>query len=113
MKSLFSKLAWPWAYRVHELSEILDEESLVALIIHFADKSPKERAFLFPRRQVIRKVLAHHYGTLVEQKKMSWDQVMKVLKGQFETLREVGITRKEVRRLYEQRCREKKRERQQ
>jgi len=100
---MLSKLAWPRAYRIHELAEVLDQESLVALIVHFANKGPKERAFLFPRRQVIRKVLSHYYGQKVQDGELSWDEVMEILKGQFESLKQIGISRKEIKRLFKQR----------
>lgn len=110
MESLLSKLAWPRTYRVHELAEILDEKSLLSLLIYFADKSPKERTFLFPRRQVIRKVLSHYYGQKVEAGELSWDEVMEILKGKFESLKQIGISRKEIKRLHRQRSEEIKHE---
>jgi len=104
--NLLSKLAWPGNYRIHELAEVLDEKNLIALIIHFADRSPKERAFLFPRRQVIKKVLSHHFGKKVEDGELSWDEVMEDLKDRFTELKQIHITRKEVKRLFRQRRKE-------
>ena len=106
MKIKLLKLNWPQKSGLQKIGKILPEDYLIDLILHFANKSKKERIIEFPSLHVLKKIVCYHYGTLVEKEKMSWDEVMEELKEKFKTLKELDISRKEVKRLYLQRQKE-------
>ena len=106
----FSDLSWPKKYRLDEFAAILPERLLLALVGYFAGMEKGDRIVEFPSRHVLKKCLCHYYGTLVAEGKMSWDEVMGDLKEGFETLNEIPISRKEVKRLFLQRKKEIKKE---
>ena len=111
--SLFSKLNWPKNTRMDLLAEVIPEDLLLKLLKLFRDRSEEERIVRFPKRQTILKCLAYHLGQRVERDELSWKEVMKELKGDYPTLKELGkkekgmkISRKELKNLHSQRKKE-------
>ena len=105
-KSLFRKLIWPKSAHIELLSEILGEEKTMELICFFANRPVDERLIRFPKKVTILKSLAFYYGQEVQNERMTWDEVMNELKGKYRTLKEVGISRKEIKRLHKQKVKD-------
>lgn len=112
-KSLFKKLEWPMNTRMDLLAEVLPEDSLVRVLTSFKDRSEEERCVRFPKSQTILKCLAYYYGQRVEKRgELSWKEVMKELKGNYPTLKELRketklkISQKEMKKLFQQRKKE-------
>lgn len=97
---------FPANMKMELLSEILDEGTLWKLIIHFMDKSERTRMIRMPKRQTILKLLAFHYGSKVMRGETSWDEVMKSFKKEFDVLKNIGVSRKEFKRLFRQKFKE-------
>lgn len=102
----FEDLNWPAGLNLKLLASIVPEKKLLAFILDNADKDRKSRRIILPSQRAVKKVIAHYFGTLVEQGKMSWDEAMKLLRGKHKYLVEAGLTKKEVKRLYKKRCEE-------
>ena len=106
----FSDLSWPKKYRMDEFKQILPEQLLAAMVVYFAGMRKDSRIIEFPSRHVLKKCIAHYFGTKVSKREMTWDDVMKELKRGFNTLNEIPISRKEIKRLFLQRKKEIKKE---
>lgn len=61
---------------------------------------------MLPSKSLLKKVVCYYYGKRVKDGKMSWPQAMKRLREGFGTLKEAGLEREALKRLYEQRKRE-------
>ena len=78
----------------------------------FKNRSEEERIVRFPKSQTILKCLAYYYGQKVERGELSWKEVMRELKGDYPTLKELRketklkISQKEMKKLFHQRKRE-------
>lgn len=105
-KSLFKKLIWPKSAHVELLSKILGEEKTMELISFFANRPVNERLVRFPKKVVILKLVTFYFGQKEKRGEMTWPEIMNELKGKFRTLKELGLSRKEVKRLYKQRLKE-------
>lgn len=113
-KSIFWKLIWPESSKMQVLGEILDFETLFRLVKHFEKKKKKDRIVYFPKSQTIDKLLAYYFGKKVESGEMTWEEVMKKLKGSQKFLKDAGLSRKNIKKLFAQRkleiLREKRRD---
>lgn len=108
MRVDFKDLDFPKGLNLHLLSKFLPEVYLKILICENIDKNRKARRIILPSRKLILKVYCHY---LVKKHHGDYDAVMEEFKGShLLTLKEMGINRKEVRRLFEQREKEIKRE---
>lgn len=106
-----SDISWPRAMNLHVLSEILDEEELINLILKYAGKTRTERRIILPSKKCIKKCLSYY---LVEKHEGNFDEVMRELKGASRFLKEAGLRRDKIKQLYHQRkleiLKERKRE---
>lgn len=102
----FEDLNWPSGLNLKSLASIVPEKKLMAFILDNADKDRKSRRIILPSHRCVKKVIAHYFGTQVEQDKMSWDEAMKLLKGKDKYLVEADLSRKEAKRLYKKRLEE-------
>ncbi len=105
-----SDLNFPKAMNIDLLAEILPEKKLLELIISNCAKERKARKIMLPSKSCLKKLVCFYYGKRVADGKMSWPQAMKKLKEGFETLKQAGLEREAVKRLFFQRQREIKRE---
>lgn len=104
----FGELNFPSGLNLKLLSSVISENKLKNFIKENAGKSRRERRIVLPSHRCISKVIAYYYGKRVEEKEMNWSEVMKILKtaGGLKDLISAGLERKEIKRLYKQRCRE-------
>lgn len=105
-----SELDFPKAMNIGLLAEILPEKKLMALIISNWAKERKQRRIVLPSKSCLKKVVCYYYGKQIAEGKMNWNQAMKKLKKGFNTLKEAGLEREAVKRLFLQRQRERQRE---
>lgn len=101
---------FPKAMNIDLLAEILPEKKLLELFLENRDKDRKQRRIMLPSKSCLKKLVCFYYGKRVADGKMSWPQAMKKLKEGFETLKQAGLEREGVKRLFLQREREIKRE---
>lgn len=99
-KSIFSKLTWPNSLKMHILGEILDNETLFKLIKHFRNRKQKDRIVRFPKNQTILKLVAYYIGKKVESGEMTWAEALKKLKGSWKFLKDAGLSRKNIKKLF-------------
>ena len=105
-KVAFKNLSWPKGLNLSMLSDFLSEKDLIDLIVKNSSKSRTERRIILPSRKTILKVFCHFYGKLDAKGQMTWYEIMSDIRGDFETLKEIGIDRKRVKQLYRQRQKE-------
>lgn len=106
MKVEYSKLAFPKAFNLGILTDILSDETLVALIAKHKNKVRKKRIIILPSSRTVRKIFFHHIWTLIEDGELTWELVKTDFKREFKTLKALDISKFEARRLYEKRERE-------
>ena len=102
----FNDLNWPKGLNLDLLVSIVPAPTLLAFVLDNAGNDRKTRRVVLPSKRCIKKVVAHYFGTRVAHGIMSWDDVMRLLKGKHRYLLEAGLTMKELKRLYEKRCSE-------
>lgn len=100
------KLSFPKNTNMNLLTQVLTEREVVKLLNFFADRPPEERIIRLPRRKVILKAICFFYGEQVSLGKMTWDEVVKELEIRFGNLAAVGLSEKEIKRLFDQRTKE-------
>lgn len=111
-KNLFRKLSWPKNTHMDLLAQIIPENLLIRLLGSFKNRSEEERIVRFPKSETILKCLAYYYGQKVESGVVSWKGIMKNLKGDYSTLKQLRketklrISQKEIKKLFAQRKRE-------
>lgn len=111
-RDLFRKLNWPTNTHMNLLATIIPDDLLLRVLTLFKDRSEEERIVRFPKAQTILKCLAYYYGQKVERDELSWKLVMKSLKGNYPTLKELRketklkISQKEMKKLFQQRKKE-------
>ncbi|MCK4500101.1 hypothetical protein KAU11_06350 [Candidatus Babeliales bacterium] len=116
-KSLFTKINWPVNTCMDLLAEVLPEDLLLKLLSLFMGKSEGKRCVRFPKRQTILKCLAHYFGQRVERGELTWKEIMRELKGNYPTLKQLrketklNISQKEMKKLCAQRRKEIQNER--
>jgi len=103
VKINFTELMWPKGLNLHKLQDFLSEEKIKKIIILNLNNNRKERMIILPSKKCVKKVIAHHLMDQVNQKKLTLEQLMKDLKKQG-FLKELGLDRKQLKRLYKQRC---------
>ncbi len=101
-----SQLNFPKAMNLNLLTEILPEKKLMDLILNNCSKNRKDRRIVLPSKLCLKKVVFHHYGKKVANGKITWTQAMKKLRDGFDSLKEMGLERKAVKRLFCQREKE-------
>ncbi len=101
-----SELNFPTAMNINLLTEILPEKKFLELIINNLDKDRKQRRVMLPSKSCLKKVICYHYGKRVADGKMSWPQAMKKLREGYDSLKELGLEREAVKRLFFQRQKE-------
>lgn len=101
----YDDLSWPKRLNLNILSEILPSELMGELIGQYADKPLSQRKITLPSRLNIRKCVAHRLGQLVSEGRMTWAEAMKKLKGGFR-LKDLNLTRKQMKNFYRQRQKE-------
>ncbi len=103
-------LSIPKGLNLDFLDAFISDRQKLKLILDRCSKDRKERIVIFPSKKTLKKLLCHYYGKRVEMGAITWEQAMKKLKGEFEYLKEIGITRQQVKNLFIQREKEIKRE---
>lgn len=88
---------------LHLLSEILDEDQMMKLILDNENKERKERRIILPSRKLIRKCIIY---CLMQKHEENFEEVLKELKGDFKTLEEASFRKDKIIELYTQRKRE-------
>ncbi|TET67486.1 MAG: hypothetical protein E3J56_12825 [Candidatus Aminicenantes bacterium] len=104
----FSDLIFPKALNLHILSEILDDGQMMDLIKRCEGGTRKERRIILPSRKLIRKCIIYY---LAIKHKENFAEVLKELKGDFESLEEAGLREDKIIELFDQRKKEIKNER--
>jgi len=99
----FQKLNFPRGLNLNLLSGFLSEEKLKELIIDNCRKTRIERRIILPSRKTLKKIVCHF---LVKKYREDYDKVMADLKKDSRLLKDIGIDRKQVRQLYQQRQKE-------
>jgi len=105
-----SELDFPKAMNIDLLAEILPGKKLTDLILENCSKERKARRIMLPSKSCLRKLVFYYYGKKVADGEITWKQAMKKLREGFDTLKEIGLEREAVKRLYAQRQREIQRE---
>lgn len=103
----FSDLIFPKAMNLHLLSEILDEDQMLNLILENEGKTRKERRIILPSRKLIRKCIIYF---LAMKHKENFAEVLKELKGDLELPEEAGLRKDKIIELYQSRKKEIKNE---
>ena len=106
----FSDLIFPQALNLHLLSEVLDEEKMMKLILKNESKERKARRIILPSRKLLRKCVIYYYARKYDE---NFDQVLKALKGDFKSPEEAGLREDKIIELYESRCEEIRKENEQ
>lgn len=99
----YSNLIFPKALNLHLLSEILDDDQMMKLILKNESKERKARRIILPSRKLLRKCVIYFYAT---KHKGNFEEVLKSLKGDFESPEEAGLRKDKIIELYEQRKKE-------
>ncbi len=102
----FSDLNFPKGLNLELLEEILPEKKLMELIIANCEKERVARRIILTSKKCLRKIVFHYYGKKVSEGKMTWNQAMKKLREGFDSLKDLGLERKVVKRLFFQREKE-------
>ena len=101
-----SQLNFPKGLNLELLKKDLSEKKLMDLIIENCEKDREARRIILPSKKCLRKIVFHYYGKKVSEGKMTWNQAMKKLRDGFDSLKDLGLERKVVRRLFFQREKE-------
>lgn len=105
-KIKFSQLNFPTGLNLDLLANLLPETKFREFIVQYSRKKRKDRRIILPSRKTIKKVYFHYLWNLVETGEMSWEDIKKSFRKNFETLKEVGISKKIVKKFYDQRQKE-------
>lgn len=107
MEIEFKDLSFPEGLNLQLLSQFLPEQKLREIIIDNCRKTRVERRIVLPSQKCLKKILCYY---LCVKHQENFDLVMADMKDGFRTLKEIGIDRKMVRQLFEQRKSEIKNE---
>jgi len=102
----FSQLRFPKGLNLDLLAEVLSERKFREFIAKFSKEKRKDRRIILPSHSCIKKVFFHYLWNEIESGKMSWEQVKKDFRRDFKSLKEAGISKKVVKKLYVQRQKE-------
>jgi len=105
IKINFTELMWPKGLNLNKLRDFLSEEKLKKIIISNLNNSRRERMIILPSKKCAKKVIAHFLMSQVQQDDITMDQLMKDSKLR-KVLEELGLDKKQLKRLYRQRSRE-------
>jgi len=103
----FQKLSFPKGLNLDLLSEFLPEQKLKEIITDNCRKIRTERRIILPSQKLLKKVMCHY---LVKKYAEDYTKVVADLKGDSRLLKDIGVDRKGIRQLFEQREKEIKRE---
>lgn len=103
----YSEIIFPQGLNLHLLSEILDDDQMMKLILKNESKERKARRIILPSRKLLRKCVIYHH---VKKHGGNFDEVLRELKGDFKSQNEALLNRKKIIKLYNQRCKEIERE---
>jgi len=101
----FNLLAWPKGLNLSKLQPYFTQEKLKKIIIKNLNNSRKERIIILPSKKCAKKILAHFLMTQVQQGNITMEKLLKELKKQG-FWEELGLDKKQLKRLYRQRSRE-------
>lgn len=99
----FKKLSWPKGLNLHLLSGILPEEVLKQLISENSYGSRLERRIVLPSNKCLKKIVCHH---LYVKHQGDLDKCVIELRDGFKTQKELGVSKKKIRKMYAQRKKE-------
>lgn len=100
-----NEISWPAKLNLEALN-VLDEQTFINLIISHIDEPRKDRTITLPARAILKKCLAHYFGSRVADGSTSWDEVKKSLKKEHGSLRKIKLDTWELRQLYHKRQKE-------
>ncbi len=103
----YSEIIFPQGLNLHLISEILDDDQMMKLVLQNESKERTARRIILPSRKLLRKCVIYHY---VKRHGENFGEVMRELKGDFKSQNEALLNRKKIIELYNQRCKEIKRE---
>jgi len=103
IKINFTELMWPKGLNLSKLQPYFTQEKLKKIIIKNLNNSRRERMIILPSKKCAKKILAHFLMTQVQQGNITMDQLMKELR-KTGFLEELGLDKKQLKRLYKQRC---------
>jgi len=99
----YNDLIFPKAMNLHILSEILDDDQMMALIRKFEGEGRRERRIILPSRKLMRKCIIYFLATKHEG---DFEKVLEELKENLESPDEAGLRKDKIIELYETRKRE-------
>lgn len=103
----YSDLIFPKAMNLHLLSEILDDDQMMKLILKNESKERKARRIILPSRKLLRKCVIYYYA---KKHNGNFEKVITALKGNPESSEDPGLRIDKIIELYNQRCKEIERE---
>ena len=102
----FSQLKFPQGLNLDLLAEVLPEKKFREFIVKFSREKRIDRRIILPSRSCIKKVFFHYLWNLVETEEMSWEEIKISFRKDFKSIKEAGISKKVVKKLYIQRRKE-------
>jgi len=99
----YGDLIFPKALNLHLLSEILDDDQMMKLVLKNEGKERRARRIILPSRKLLRKCVIYFYA---KKHDGDFEEVLKALKGDFETPEEAGLRKDKIIELYKTRCKE-------
>ncbi len=99
----YSNLIFPKAMNLHLLSEILDDDQMMKLILRNEGKERRARRIILPSRKLIRKCIIYFLAT---KHKENFEEVIKELRGKLDTPDEDIFRKDKIIELYQQRKKE-------
>jgi len=103
----YSELKWPAGLNLDILSEVLSEKELRDLLVKYSKEERLKRRIILPSSKTIKKVVLHYLWSLIERGETSWKEVKQDFKKDFKTLKAIDISKREVKRLFIQREKER------
>ena len=99
----YSDLIFPKALNLHLLSGILDDDQMMNLILKNEGKERRARRIILPSRKLLRKCVIYYYAKKHDE---DFEEVLKELKGNFDSPEEAGLRKDKIIELYETRKKE-------
>ncbi len=106
----FKELSFPSAINLHLLLEIVDEEKLMAFLKRHSGNDRLARRIVLPSARCMKKVMAFYLVSKMKSGEISWEKIKKILQQDYGTLKDANVNRYDLIKLYNQRCKEIKKE---
>lgn len=106
----FKELNFPKAMNIELLLEIADEEKLMAFLKRHSADDRLARRIVLPSKRCMKKVMAFYLVSKMKSGEISWEKIKKILRQDYGTLKDANVNRYDLIKLYNQRCKEIKKE---